>query len=138
MRHSKVYSLTPAGRDTARQLHLNTGEKGAEADDPSSLILKLLDGRPLSASYINQKVKNAASALRSLTKKAFAPGTAFTAADGGPFVGTVDLTTGIVTPIVTGLGNPGGMVFVDTSKHSADDSRASEGNHCGDRDSDSN
>jgi hypothetical protein len=73
-----------------------------------------------------------------LSKKAFAPGTAFTAADGGPFVGTVDLTTGIVTPIVTGLGNPGGMVFVDTSKHSADDSRASEGNHCGDRDSDSN
>ena len=67
VRHSKVYSLTRAGRDTARQLHLTTGE----ADDPASLILKLLDGRPLSASYIQQKVKNAATALKSLTKKAF-------------------------------------------------------------------
>jgi len=52
-----------------------------------------------------------------LTKNAFAPGTAYTAADGGPFVGTLDLTTGIITPIVTGLKNPGGMMFVDTSKH---------------------
>src|ERR1035438_3081701 len=46
----------------------------------------------------------------SLSKKAFAPGTAFTAADGGPFVGTLDFTTGVVTPIVTGLTGPGGMV----------------------------
>jgi hypothetical protein len=51
-----------------------------------------------------------------LQKVAFSPGTAFTAADGGPFVGTVDLTTGVVTPIVTGLSNPGGMMFVDTSQ----------------------
>ena len=36
----------------------------------------------------------------------------------GPFVGTIDMTTGIITPIVTGLSNPGGLVFVDTSKHS--------------------
>ena len=50
-----------------------------------------------------------------LNKNAFVPGTAYTAADGGPFVGTVDLTTGIITPIVTGLMSPGGMVFVDTS-----------------------
>lgn len=55
-----------------------------------------------------------------LQKKAFVPGTAYTAADGGPFVGTLDLTTGVVTPIVTGLSNPGGMMFVDTSKHDGD------------------
>ena len=48
-------------------------------------------------------------------KNAFVPGTAYTAADGGPFVGALDLTSGIITPIVTGLSNPGGMVFVDTS-----------------------
>lgn len=53
-----------------------------------------------------------------LSKKAFAPGAAYTAADGGPFVGTIDMTTGIISPIVTGLQNPGGLVFVDTSKHS--------------------
>ena len=52
-----------------------------------------------------------------LSKRAWAPGAAYTAADGGPFVGTLDLTTGIITPIVNGLGDPGGLVFVDTSKH---------------------
>jgi hypothetical protein len=55
------------------------------------------------------------NAVYKISKKAFAPGTAYTAADGGPFVGTLDLTTGVITPIVTGLKNPGGMVFVDTS-----------------------
>jgi hypothetical protein len=51
-----------------------------------------------------------------LHKNAFAPGSAYTAADGGPFVGTLDLTTGVITPVVTGLSGPGGMVFVDTSE----------------------
>lgn len=53
-----------------------------------------------------------------LSKQAFAPGAAYTAADGGPFVGTIDLNTGLITPIVTGLSNPGGLVFVDTSEQS--------------------
>lgn len=52
-----------------------------------------------------------------LKKKAFVPGAAYTAADGGPFIGTLDLTSGIITPIVTGVVNPGGMVFVNTSNH---------------------
>jgi hypothetical protein len=51
-----------------------------------------------------------------LEKEAFVPGTAYTAADGGPFVGTLDFTSGVITPVVTGLSDPGGMVFVDTSK----------------------
>jgi len=57
----------------------------------------------------------------SLKKDAFVPGVAYTAADGGPFVGTLDMSTGIITPIVNGLGNPGGLVFVDTSKKDPDD-----------------
>jgi hypothetical protein len=73
-----------------------------------------------------------------LTTSAFAPGSVYTAADGGPFVGTLDLTTGIITPVVTGLGNPGGMVFVSTAAQDRDqvvtvlsgDNRDS----CGDRD----
>jgi hypothetical protein len=69
-----------------------------------------------------------------LKRKAFAPGAAYTAADGGPFVGTIDLTTGIITPIVTGLMNPGGLVFVDTSKHDRDDSREENRDSCRDRD----
>jgi hypothetical protein len=72
-----------------------------------------------------------------LKKKAFAPGTAYTAADGAQFVGTIDLTTGLITPIVTGLGNPGGLVFVDTSKHEGDDYRHDDRDSCHDRDWDS-
>jgi hypothetical protein len=66
-----------------------------------------------------------------ISKNAFVPGTAYTAADGGPFVGTVDMTTGVVTPIVTGVKNPGGMMFVDTSKNSEQDGNL---NQCQSRD----
>jgi hypothetical protein len=66
-----------------------------------------------------------------VTAPAFAPGVAYTAADGGPFVGSLDLTTGVVTPIVTGLGNPGGMMFVDTSKRET--SWGHDGEACHDR-----
>jgi hypothetical protein len=51
----------------------------------------------------------------SLSRNAFVPGAAYTAADGGPFIGALDLTTGVITPVVTGLKGPGGMIFVDTS-----------------------
>lgn len=61
------------------------------------------------------------NAVYKLTTNAFAPGTAYTAADGGPFVGTLNLSTGLITPVVTGLSNPGGLVFVDTSRHDRDD-----------------
>ena len=56
-----------------------------------------------------------------LTKSAFSPGTAYTAADGGPFVATLDFTTGVVTPVVTGLNGPGGMMYIDTTKHAGDE-----------------
>jgi hypothetical protein len=51
-----------------------------------------------------------------LSSPAFAPGVAYTAADGAMAVGTLDLRSGVITPIVTGLSGPGGLVFVDTSK----------------------
>jgi hypothetical protein len=70
-----------------------------------------------------------------LKKKAFAPGVAYTAADGGPFVGTIDLTSGVITPIVTGLSGPGGLVFVDTSKHQGE--REENQDSCRDREWDS-
>lgn len=76
-----------------------------------------------------------------LKKKAFVPGTAYTAADGGPFVGTVDLTSGVITPLVTGVKGPGGLVFVDTSKHDVDtgnhdDDFQQSGDSCRDRERD--
>lgn len=50
-----------------------------------------------------------------LSRNAFVPGAAYTAADGGPFIGALDLRTGVVAPVVTGLKGPGGLMFVDTS-----------------------
>jgi len=56
-----------------------------------------------------------------LTRAGFVPGSAYTAADGGPFVGTLDLTSGVVTPIVTGLMGPGGLVFVKSAASAQND-----------------
>jgi primosomal protein N' (replication factor Y) len=66
IRKSKVYSLTSAGHDVARQLHLS----GAE-DDGTSRLLRLLDARPLSISYLAKKVDKASTILRALEKKGF-------------------------------------------------------------------
>ncbi len=77
------------------------------------------------------------NAVYKISKNAFSPGTAFTAADGGPFVGTLDFTTGVITPIVTGLSNPGGMMFVDTSKNDQDGHGDEDRDQCHDRDWDS-
>lgn len=69
-----------------------------------------------------------------LSAPAFSPGVAYTAADGGPFVGTLDLSTGIITPIVTGLSNPGGMMFVSTAKSDASHRQDEGAEACHDRD----
>lgn len=66
MRSSKMYSLTNAGRDAARQLLF-----GAETEDPVIQVLRLLESRSLSAPYLNKKVADAPKALRSLLKKSF-------------------------------------------------------------------
>ncbi len=66
VRKTKLYSLTDAGRDTARQLLL-----GADEEDPTLQILRLLETRPLSASYLQKKLPNALSVIRSLEKKGF-------------------------------------------------------------------
>jgi primosomal protein N' (replication factor Y) (superfamily II helicase) len=66
VRKTKLYSLTDAGRDTARQLLL-----GADEEDPALGIMRLLEARPLSASYLQKKLPNALSVIRSLEKKGF-------------------------------------------------------------------
>lgn len=66
-----------------------------------------------------------------LSRAAFSPGQAYTAADGGPFVGALDMTSGIVTPVVTGLSGPGGMQFVDTSVHQGGDRHDWRNEQCG-------
>jgi primosomal protein N' (replication factor Y) (superfamily II helicase) len=66
VRKTKLYSLTDAGRDTARQLLL-----GSDEEDPALQILRLLEARPLSASYLQKKLPNALNVIRSLEKKGF-------------------------------------------------------------------
>jgi hypothetical protein len=58
-----------------------------------------------------------------LSRAAFVPGSAYTAADGGPFVGVLDIASGVITPIVTGLVGPGGLVFVKALDDEDEDSR---------------
>ncbi len=67
IRRGKIYSLTQSGRDAARQLHLGSNDDS----DPSVKILRMLDGRALSATYLTQKIEKAAAVLRSLEKKGF-------------------------------------------------------------------
>jgi primosomal protein N' (replication factor Y) len=66
VRRSKLYSLTDAGRDAARQLLL-----GPASEDPVLQTLALLDARPASAEYLKKKVAGAASVIRSLEKRGF-------------------------------------------------------------------
>ncbi|MEP6963136.1 MAG: primosomal protein N', partial [Acidobacteriota bacterium] len=67
VRRTKTYSLTTSGRDAAKQLHL-----GAEDTvDPTLTILRLLETRSRTASYLTQKVKRATTVLRGLEKKGF-------------------------------------------------------------------
>jgi len=67
VRTGKLFSLTDKGRDTARQIVLTTGE----AEDPTLKILQLLENRPLSATYLSQKVPNATNVLKSLQRRGF-------------------------------------------------------------------
>ncbi|HLH38726.1 MAG TPA: primosomal protein N' [Bryobacteraceae bacterium] len=66
LRQGKIYSLTPAGRDAARQLFFGGGEQ-----DAASRILRMLDARQLSANYLAKKIENGARVLKSLEKRGF-------------------------------------------------------------------
>jgi primosomal protein N' (replication factor Y) len=66
IRRGKVYSLTDAGRDAARQLLFDSAP-----EDPVVQILRMLDQRPLSAAYLERKLPLAGNALRALERKHF-------------------------------------------------------------------
>jgi len=64
VRKTKTLALTDSGRDAARQLLL-----GASSEEPAVEILRLLEARPMSASYLLKKVKGADAALKGLDKR---------------------------------------------------------------------
>lgn len=66
VRQTRTYTLTDSGRDFARQLLLGASE---ESPDPTTQILRLLEQRPFSATYLTKKVSDAPRRLRDLEKK---------------------------------------------------------------------
>ena len=66
IRSGKIYALTDAGRDAARQLML-----GAEPEDPMAGLLRMLERRPLSAGYLAKKFPLADKAIRALERRGF-------------------------------------------------------------------
>jgi primosomal protein N' (replication factor Y) (superfamily II helicase) len=66
IRRGKIWSLTDAGRDAARQLLLDS-----TPDDPVTQVLRMLEKRPLSAAYLTKALPLADKAIRSLERKGF-------------------------------------------------------------------
>ena len=66
IRRGKVYSLSDAGRDAARQLLLDSSP-----DDPAAQVLGMLEKRPLSAAYLAKSLPLADKAIRALERKGF-------------------------------------------------------------------
>jgi primosomal protein N' (replication factor Y) (superfamily II helicase) len=66
IRRGKLWSLTDAGRDAARQLLLDSSP-----DDPVAQVLRMLEARPLSAAYLGKKLPLADKVIRSLERKRF-------------------------------------------------------------------
>ena len=68
MRRGKIYSLTSAGRDIARQLHLGGPSDEDAIEDEKTQILRMLDARPLAGSYLKSKFPKSAAVLKALEK----------------------------------------------------------------------
>jgi primosomal protein N' (replication factor Y) len=66
IRRGKIWTLTDSGRDAARQLLLDSSP-----DDPVLQILRMLEKRPLSASYLAKAMPLADKAIRALERKRF-------------------------------------------------------------------
>src|SRR5579872_1725161 len=66
IRRGKIWSLTDAGRDAARQLLLDSSP-----DDPVTQVLRMLEKRPLSAAYLAKAMPLADKAIRALERKRF-------------------------------------------------------------------
>ncbi len=66
IRRGKVWSLTDAGRDAARQLVLD-----AAPEDPAAQVLRLLEKRPLNATYLAKALPLADKVIRTLERRGF-------------------------------------------------------------------
>ena len=67
VRRNKVFTLTDAGRDIARQSLLGI----AEASDPSLLVLKALEERPMTLDALKRRTPDAPQLIREFQRKGY-------------------------------------------------------------------
>jgi hypothetical protein len=116
-----IFINAPGSRDQAAlRLHLSNGTSTQITVDDT-----VFPTAPSGTIYVVDTSGNTVYAVRS---EAFQPGGAYSASDSDGILGKVDLSTGLVSPIVTGMKSPHGALFVPTvsdvdPSQSDDDSR---------------
>jgi hypothetical protein len=95
------------------RLHLSNGKsKQITVDDT------VFPTSPFGTIYVVDTAGNTVYAVKS---DAFQPGGAYSASDSDGILGKVDLSTGLVTPIVSGMKSPHGALFVSAFSPESDD-----------------
>jgi hypothetical protein len=104
------------------------------SDDQACLRLHLSNGKskqitvddtvfPTSPSGTIFVVDTAGNTVYAVKSDAFQPGGAYSASDSDGILGKVDLSTGLVTPIVTGMKTPHGALFVSALESDDEDDK---------------
>ena len=125
--------------DTAGDLVLDSQADGdlifinqPGTENQAGLLLHLTNGTntqitvddtvfPTTASGTILVVDTKGDTVYAVKSDAFQPGGAYSASDSDGILGKVDLSTGLVTPIVTGMMTPHGALFVPASSEDDDD-----------------
>ncbi|MBV8276068.1 MAG: hypothetical protein JO170_12535 [Verrucomicrobia bacterium] len=102
----------------ALRLHLTDGTPNQITVDDTAF--------PTAPSGTIYVVDTKADTVYAVTSNAFQPGGAYSASDSDGILGKVDLSTGLVTPIVTGLLSPHGALFIATDFRSDDEDNREE------------
>jgi hypothetical protein len=100
---AELIILRNPGTGAQQNFHLGLTVNGSAAQVDDTVFATSSEGLLLLSDRDGETVY-------AVTKPIFAPGEAFTAASN--LLGRLDLDTGVITPIVTGLVSPHGMVFI--------------------------
>jgi hypothetical protein len=104
-----IFINHPGAKDQAGlRLHLSNGTANQITVDDTVF--------PTTPSGTILVVDTKAGAVYAVTSDAFQPGGAYSASDSDGILGKVDLSTGLVTPIVTGMQSPHGALFIPKSQ----------------------
>jgi hypothetical protein len=110
----------------ALRLHLTNGTSSQITVDDT-----VFPTTPSGTIYV---VDTAGDTVYAVKSDAFQPGGAYSASDSDGILGKVDLSTGLVTPIVTGMQTPHGALFVSALSDERDDGQREDDEGRRDRD----